>query len=696
MLKSWKTRLALVAAALFLALALGLGWLWAERVALAERVIGQALADRGIAPASFNVGFIGLRSISLSDISIGDPAAPDATAAGVTVNYSLGELLSGKVRSVNVDEARLRILLTEAGLSFGALDPLLQGEGGGKLSLPPVVVDDAEVLATTPYGVFAFSGPASAAPEGDAIVVSSSALDIADAAVEPRFAPLLANGLLRVEGRKLGFTASVASAAGQAEPVPLFEAEGSYDGETRNGRAVAEGALTFARNELTLASLAPALRSLYLDLGGGVTYRLVAEVQERNISLAAEAELDDFSLNQTAGGSFSFSGKIDAAGGLEGNVLKPLRVSLRSLQLRDISQPSRFAPVLVEGPVDYTQGSLAADLVLRSALPSLFGARLANVTASYDVGAGRGQARANGSLAFAPGKLELQTLLPSLKGKVARMSGNLVYSARADMKDGSFSSSGEAKFDKVGFVASAATVEGVSGTVTLSSLLPPQTKGVQTLKVATLQAGVPLQDGTVAFELDRTGLRIVDANWPFADGKLTLVSSSAAVSAGNAEFLLTVKDVDLAALVALADVPGLRVTGHINGQVPVAIKDGDPILMDGNIAAEDQGIIIYRGEAADAAATEQTKLLTDALQNFHYTELAGGLSGNANGDLVLRLSLKGANPDLYDGYPFAINVKLEGSLADLLRRGTVGFRPLELIKEQSKGALQPPANKTEP
>ena len=120
------------------------------------------------------------------------------------------------------------------------------------------------------------------------------------------------------------------------------------------------------------------------------------------------------------------------------------------------------------------------------------------------------------------------------------------------------------------------------------------------------------------------------------------------------------------------------------------------LLLDGNIAAEEDGIIVYRGEAADAAATEQTKLLTDALKNFHYTELAGGLSGNANGELVLRLALKGANPDLYDGYPFAINVNLEGSLADLLRRGTVGFRPLELIKEQSKGAVTPPANKTEP
>jgi len=77
-------------------------------------------------------------------------------------------------------------------------------------------------------------------------------------------------------------------------------------------------------------------------------------------------------------------------------------------------------------------------------------------------------------------------------------------------------------------------------------------------------------------------------------------------------------------------------------------------------------------------------LLTDALDNVHYTELRGGLSGNANGEVILQLALRGHNPDLYEGYPFAINVKLEGSLADVLRRGTVGFRPLELIREQDR------------
>jgi hypothetical protein len=41
-------------------------------------------------------------------------------------------------------------------------------------------------------------------------------------------------------------------------------------------------------------------------------------------------------------------------------------------------------------------------------------------------------------------------------------------------------------------------------------------------------------------------------------------------------------------------------------------------------------------------------------------------------------------------------VKLEGSLADILRRGTVGFRPLELIKEQSNSVAPPAADETEP
>ncbi|MDX5364837.1 MAG: YdbH domain-containing protein, partial [Alphaproteobacteria bacterium] len=260
-------------------------------------------------------------------------------------------------------------------------------------------------------------------------------------------------------------------------------------------------------------------------------------------------------------------------------------------------------------------------------------------------------------------------------------SGGLSYRVQARLSGTGLSTSGKATLDNLGFVASSVTARGVSGEVNLRNLVPPATNGVQTLTVRELVAGVPLESGTVSFELDRAGLRIVDASWPFADGKLVLASRDTPALADEAAFLLTVENVDLGILLEVADVPGLRATGHIAGSIPVVIRNGDPVLVDGALAAQENGIIVYQGEAGEAVQTEQTKLLTDALKNFHYTALSGGLSGNANGEVVLRLSLRGSNPDLYEGYPFAINVNVEGSLADLFRRGTVGFRPLELIKQ---------------
>ena len=122
-------------------------------------------------------------------------------------------------------------------------------------------------------------------------------------------------------------------------------------------------------------------------------------------------------------------------------------------------------------------------------------------------------------------------------------------------------------------------------------------------------------------------------------------------------------------------------TGTLSGEFPLKIVNGDPIITNGAISSRGNGVIIYSNEAADAAAnTEQTQLLTQALKNFHYTELSGAVDGNVNGNLEFQIGLQGANPSLYDGYPIHLNVNLQGSLADLIRRGTVGFRPLELIQ----------------
>jgi hypothetical protein len=695
-LKSWKGRILLIFCA-FLLLAGGVAvYVWQQRAPLAEEMIGRVLAERGIAPVSFRVSFIGLRSITLTDIVIGPESSPDLAADKVVVSYSLGELLSGNVQSISVGEARARVRFSGEGISIGALDPLLEGEGGGgPLRLPLIDVEHVVIDVETPRGNAVLAGPATVRPAETALAISSDGVQISELGSQPRFAPLLAVGQVRLNETDIEVDADLSSLIEGSDDVSLLHIEGRYDAKARKGTAEAKGALSFSGEGVTPARLLPVLKPLYLDVEGDVDYAASVEIDDGNVRLLADATARGLSLRQTAAGSVSFTGDVRFSKTF-GDAATPYRLELVEVKATDLARPERFAPVTLEGPAVMDGSLIEADLVVRSALPAIRGARLADIDASYDRTAGKGRVHANASIAFKPDKLELQTILPVLKGVVTRMKGEATYSAEARLDEGNLATWGTATLDNVGFVASAATVEGVNGTVRFSSLFPPRTNGVQVLSVRVLEAGVPLENGKIAFEFGRDGLKIVDASWPFADGKLVLVSSGRAVTASNAEFMLTVDNVDLATLLEIVDVPGLRATGHIGGSVPIAIRNGDPVLLDGAIAAKEEGIIVYRGGAADAASTEQTKLLTDALQNFHYTELEGGLSGNANGNVTLRLNLRGANPDLYDGYPFAINVKLEGSLADILRRGTVGFRPLELIKEQSNSVSPPAADETEP
>lgn len=688
MLKGRRHKLLFAVLLLLLAVSIAAVWAWQQRRGLAEQMIGQALAERGIAPVSFAVSFIGLRSISLSDVVIGDPAAPDASVDSVTVTYSLGELMSGRVRSIDIGEARGRLTISEEGLSLGALDPLLQGGGGGATQMPPVEIESAHVDVETPQGILSIAGPLSIVPDNGAFAVSTRGVLISEASDTPRIAPLHAAGEVRIAETAITVEGQISGSEAGRPGVPLLLIDGEYDSALRQGTLRGEGALSLERDGVTVAKLAPVLAPYYIDLTGAVSYRGEASFDGEVLSVSGEADMQNLALRQTAAGDARMTGRVKFAAATGGAAV-PLRLDLASVRVEDMSRPARFAPVTIEGPVTMVKRRIEAKFVARSALPAIRGARLANVDARFDIAKGEGEISADGDLAFAPGKLELQTVLPMLNEAVTQTSGGMSYSAQARLSRAGLSTSGKATLKELGFVAPSASARGIGGVINFRSLVPPSTSGVQTLTIRELDAGFPLERGTVSFEMDRAGLRIVDASWPFADGKIVLESTNTSALAEDAAFLLTVDNVDLGIVLQIADVPGLRATGHISGAIPVVMRNGDLVLVDGALAAQERGTIVYQSEASDAVQTEQTKLLTDALKNFHYTALSGGLSGSASGEVVLRLSLRGSNPDLYDGYPFAINVNVEGSLADLFRRGTVGFRPLELIRQHPDTGAAP-------
>ncbi|MDX5367483.1 MAG: hypothetical protein LPK90_13920, partial [Alphaproteobacteria bacterium] len=414
---------AYLALALVLAASIAAIWTWQQRRGLAEQMIGQALAERGIAPVSFTVSFIGLRSITLSGLVIGAPDAPDVEVDSLSVSYSLGELMSGRVRAIEVGEARGRVAFSEEGLSLGALDPLLKGESaGGPMQVPPVQIASANIVLDTPRGVVAVEGPLSILPDGDAFEVVTQGVLIREVNDAPRIASLHAAGKARVSPDVIDVEGRISTADGALAGVPLIGIEGNYDVAARQGFLRGEGSLSLERDGTTVASLAPALAPYYIDLTGTVSYRGEARFDGTAILASGEADMQNLALRQTAAGDGRMSGRVRFAVETGGSAV-PLRLDLDGVRVEDMSRPARFAPVTIEGPVTMSKRRVEATFVARSAVPAIRGARLANIDGRFDFARGEADVSVSGNLALAPGKLELQTVLPVLKDRIMQTSG---------------------------------------------------------------------------------------------------------------------------------------------------------------------------------------------------------------------------------------------------------------------------------
>ncbi|MEB2346262.1 MAG: YdbH domain-containing protein [Deltaproteobacteria bacterium] len=250
------------------------GALWAARTALTERALVAALAARGVAPVALRVERLDGSGLGIEALAIDPAGAPDLAAARVEADWSWAGLRAGRLDALRVTRLRLRATLGEAGLSFGALDPLLAGPAAPAaepLPPPPVaelVLDDARLLLSTPEGVaeVALTGAFDAAPGGAVAGGATLALE------HPLGA---ARGRLELEGRldALAFRATLDGHAARAERRVALSAQGRLEGGAL--RAEWELApLVFVPGALQPAALYPPLARLGLrDVAGRVEAR---------------------------------------------------------------------------------------------------------------------------------------------------------------------------------------------------------------------------------------------------------------------------------------------------------------------------------------------------------------------------------------------------------------------------------------
>jgi hypothetical protein len=312
------------------------------------------------------------------------------------------------------------------------------------------------------------------------------------------------------------------------------------------------------------------------------------------------------------------------------------------------------------------------------------------VRGQHDLATAKGRAQVDlPPIDLAPGKLQPGQLSPWLGDMMKEVSGRLALDGTLGWgaRDG-LDADLDLLVERLAFTAGPARFEQVNGVITLDQLMPPSTPPGQQLAVGLVDLGLPLTDGLLTFDLESGQLIMEQLRWQFAEGRIRATPFTIGSQGIQFSTTLTAERLRLDEIFALAQLDGLTGEGTMHGTLPITVTGSEAIVAGGELVSDRPGWVRYRPDQAPAALQaggENVNLLLQALENFRYEELRLTIDGRTDGEMDVGLHLKGANPDLYDGYPIEFNLNLEGALADVVRAGLAGYQIPERIREQMQG-----------
>ncbi|MBM3515560.1 MAG: hypothetical protein FJX59_17870 [Alphaproteobacteria bacterium] len=237
-------------------------------------------------------------------------------------------------------------------------------------------------------------------------------------------------------------------------------------------------------------------------------------------------------------------------------------------------------------------------------------------------------------------------------------------------------------FDSFSFDWSETRFDGLTAELSLDQLWPPRSPGRQTLTLGKINAAVPIENGTIAFSFPGDGtLRIEDIALQFAGGSIDGETSIIHLNGAPSEIPLEVGNVKLGELLKSTTLDGLDGTGAIAGRLPLLLSDGQLLVRNGSLSANN-GVIRYRPTAPSPALAAGGAIVGQALANFQYEELRADLNGDLMSDLKIGVHLKGKNPDLMKSYPVEFNLNLEGPIGQIATSSLSTYRIPKTIKNR--------------
>lgn len=201
-------------------------------------------------------------------------------------------------------------------------------------------------------------------------------------------------------------------------------------------------------------------------------------------------------------------------------------------------------------------------------------------------------------------------------------------------------------------------------------------------------------DGEYAGDMDhldqgRLAWRLADVQ--LLGGRLWLDPGEADLNASTQQLSAHLRGLQLPLLLQAYPAEGLSGTGVIDGELQLRRSEAGVSIERGSLQArEPGGVLRFRSAKIQALGQSNPamRLVTEALDNFHYDLLASDVHYATDGTLNLGLKLHGRNPALEGGRPINLSVNLEENIPALLTSLQLSDRVSETIQRRVQEHLR--------
>jgi hypothetical protein len=274
------------------------------------------------------------------------------------------------------------------------------------------------------------------------------------------------------------------------------------------------------------------------------------------------------------------------------------------------------------------------------------GALVTNVAIRHDLGKGQGNATLDvPGLAFAPNGLQPEMITRLTEGVIALVNGTVAGQGRIAWNgSGQVTSTGEFSTGNMDLAAAFGPVTGLSGTIRFTDLLGLETAPGQTVKVATINPGILVENGVITYQLLPGQLvRIQAGRWPFMGGELILRETVLNLGRPSPKRLtFEVRGLDANMFVTSFGFREISAEGTFDGVLPMIFDDNGGRIVGGRLDSRAPGgRLAYNGFINKANLGTAGNLAFNALRDLRFRSMIIRLDGDLAGEFGTTLVIDG-------------------------------------------------------